>query len=280
MLEEGLKILSELDENFRYDSSKIRVESITTSSLAWDLLVEVYGKYQTQIEDKVAGSIEEMFGVDIPQEYEGLVTLLALGATYMVARYGYERVTRSKESNAPSIHIHGENNVVIQQIGAIVGVDEHQVEKALERSLPPARRRALIPKVADFLRPARKCPGESIEMRNAPDISSDVLQEFPNDADLEAVDDSENVELEFARLDLRGTDRDRHKQGWGAAIVGDDRFPKRLPMDLYPTVDPDKLANHRSVIANLVVECNRGADGALRPKRIHLLSFAPIDHLA
>lgn len=274
LLEEGISFLAELDPDFTLDKVTVRVDSLETGSLIWDLLIEVYGEYQTQIENKVIGSLEEMFGVDIPQEYEGIATLAALAVTYVVARYAYDRVMRSKGNNdsvAPVIT--GDNNVVIQQISSVVGQDPYFIEKALERSLPPSKRKKLIPKVADFLRPAKKDKSAKIELANAPDIEPEALAEFPNDADLESVDDSRVIDIESASIDIRGTDRDKINTGWGAVILGDDRFPKRLPMDLYPTVDPEELAKHQNVTANLAVECERRPDNTLRPKRIHLLSF-------
>lgn len=100
--------------------------------------------------------------------------------------------------------------------------------------------------------------------------------ELPSDANLELVDDSSNIDVEGARLDIRGTDRDKLKQGWHGQIVGDPRFPRRMPMSLYPTVDPNALADYRTVRADLIVECEHDSTHALRPKRIHLLSFEPI----
>lgn len=242
--------------------------------MIWDLLVEVYGKYQTQIEEKVVGSLEEMFGVDIPEQYEGVVTLAALAVTYVVARYAYDRVARSKgEKSSAAPTITGDNNIVIQQISSVVGQDPQFIEKALERSLPPSKRKKLIPKVADFLRPAKKDKSAKVELENAPDIEADALAEFPSDADLKNVDDSTIIDVEGAKIDIRGTDRDKINTGWGAVIIGDERFPKRLPMDLYPTVNPEDLAQHQEVIANLAVECERRPDNSLKPKRIHLLSF-------
>lgn len=274
LVEEGIKFLTDLDPDFSLDKVTIRVESLGTGSLFWDLLIEVYGEYQTKIEEKVVGSLEEMFGVDIPQEYEGIVTLAALAVTYMVARYAYDRVARSKGENSSAAPvITGDNNIVIQQISSVVGQDPQFIEKALERTLPPLRRKQLIPKVADFLRPAKKDRSAKIQLSNAPDIGPDTLAEFPSDAELAAVDDSTVIDVEGATIDIRGTDRDKINTGWGAVVVGDERFPKRLPMDLYPTVDPDHLAQYQEVKANLAIECERKADNSLKPKRIHLLSF-------
>ena len=98
-------------------------------------MIEVYGKYQTSIEDRVTGSLEEMFGIDIPAEYEGIVTLATLAVTYVVARYAYDRVTRARgKTSAAAPIITGDNNIVIQQISSIVGQDPLFIEKALERS--------------------------------------------------------------------------------------------------------------------------------------------------
>lgn len=274
LLEEGVNFLSELDPDFTLDKVTVRVETLETGSLLWDLMVEVYGSYQTQIEESVTGGLEEMFGLDIPAEYEGIVTLAALAVTYMVARYAYDRVARSKgEKSSAAPIITGDNNIVIQQISSVVGQDPQFIEKALERTLPPSKRKKLIPAVADFLRPAKKDKTAKIEFKNAPQISKETLSEFPNDADLRAVDDSKIIDVEGARIDIRGTDRDKINTGWGAVVVGDERFPKRLPMDLYPTVNPEELAQYQEVTANLAVECERRANDTLRPKRIHLLSF-------
>lgn len=276
LLEAGVSLLAELDQNFRLEKVTIRVESLATGSLFWDLLIEIYGEYQADIEDRVIGEIENMFGMDVPSEYEGLVTLGALAVTYVVARYAYDRVARSKgEKSGAAPNIVGNNNVVIQQIANASGHDEQLVERALDRTLPPSKRQALIPKVADFLRPAKKDPSSSIELKGAPNIMPETLSEFPSDADLKNVDDTTNVPLEGQTIDIRGTDRDKNNTGWGAVIVDNEQFPKRLPMDLYPTVDRERLAQYRIVKADLIVECDRRPDGCLRPKRIHLLSFEP-----
>ncbi len=274
LIQEGVNFLSELDQNFSLDKITIRVDSLETGSLVWDLVIEIYGEYQADIENKVIGSLEQMFGMDIPEQYEGFVTLGALAVTYVVAKYAYDRVARSKGKGPNAApHITGDNNVVIQQISSMIGQDNATIEKALERSLPPAKRKQLIPKVADFLRPSKKDKSAKIEIANAPDINSQALAEFPCDAELKAVDDSTTIDVADAKIDIRGTDRDKINSGWGAVIIGDERFPKRLPMDLYPTVDPEELARHQQVIANLLIECERRADKSLKPKRIHLISF-------
>ena len=119
----------------------------------------------------------------------------------------------------------------------------------------------------------QKDKNAKIELENAPSIGPKALAEFPSDADLKGVDDSRIIDVEGALIDIRGTDRDKNNSGWGAVILNDERFPKRLPMDLYPTINPEGLAKYQQVTANLAVECERRPDDSLKPKRIHLLSF-------
>lgn len=276
LLTSGVHVIGRIDEDFKVEDVKIYVKRLETNTLFWDILVEVHGLYQERIASEVVGGVEEMFGVDIPADYEPLVSLAALAVTYMVARYAYERVAKGKGPDTPPpVHIHSENSVIIQNIADIVHQSPEAVADAIERAVPPVKRRALIPKVADFLRPSRKEPGEQIEVDGAPPISPEALREFPSDAELASVEDSTLVDVERAWVEIRSTDRDKTKSGWGAIIRDDGRFPKRLPMDLYPTVKAEKLAAFHFVRADVVVECDRLADGTLKPKRIHLLSFDP-----
>lgn len=184
LLKAGAASLAEIEGEIEIDDLKIIVEKIETDSLFWDLLVELNAKYQDSITPVVVEGVERMFGVDVPEDMEPLLSLLALAVTYMVARYAYERVLRSKGGGAPSVHITGEGNVVIQNIAQIVHQSPEVVEAALERAIPPGRRRNLISKVADFLRPSRRQSGERIEIVGAPPISPEALREFPSDAAL------------------------------------------------------------------------------------------------
>lgn len=269
--------LTQLDESITVQDIQFVVERIEAGSLAWDILVEVEALYQRQISEVVVEGIEEMFGVDVPAEYEALISLLSVAVVYMVARYAYERVARSSGTSQPAIHISGENNVVVQTVAQVVNQTPEAVAAALDRAVTPTRRRQLVSRVADFLRPARQEAGSIIEIAGAPTIPAEAIREFPGDAALEAVDDSSMLDVEGAIIEIRAMDRDRSKTGWSARIWRDDRFPKRLPMDLYPTVNAEALASHHFVNANLIVEGERTPDGNFRPRRIHLISYEPAD---
>lgn len=269
----GIEFLQELDQDLHVDQIKLSIEELKSGSLSWDVLIEIYGKYQTQIQDSTVGTLEKMTGIDVPETWEPLATLAILAVTYGVARFGYERLVKSGARTSPSVHISGENNVVIQNIGEIVNQPPEVIEAALNRSLPPSKRRKLLSKVSDYLKPAKNERGSEIQIDGAPNISKDAVAEFPSDVELKSIDDSKNIDLENAKIEIRALNRDSSKTGWQAVVQNDERFPKKLPMDLYPTVNAEQLADLHFVTADLLVECDKKSDGTLTPKRLHLLSY-------
>ena len=276
LLEEGAALLDKIIPGMEITATEIRVARVATGSpLITDFLVLLYGEYQKQIEEQVAGQFEKMFGIDIPQEYNGLVTLGTLAATYFVSRWAYDTIRGKHKAAPPSIYIEGDYNTVINTLSGKLNVSAHSIDDALQKQLPLNRRRQLVTSVAKFLRPRKDGMIAPIKVEGAPDITGETIAEFPSDIELQQLDDTRNIDVVGATIDIRAVDRDRTKTGWAAKISGDRRFKRRLPMDLFPTVDHDELAKYERVIADVIVQGERRADGTFAPKRIHLISFRP-----
>lgn len=272
LIEEGATAISHL-AGIELNKVEIRVQQVRAGSLLNEFAVEIYGAYQTEISKTIVGGYEHMFGTDIPEAWEPLVTLGTLAVTYFVARFAYEAVRGRRGDKAPSTHIEGDYNVVINAIASKLHISAEQVENELQGQLPIAKRRSLVRSVTNFLNPARKNRGTGIRVAGAPDIGPATISEYPTDSELAEVDDRRNLDLPGVTLDIRATDKDRRKDGWFARIVGDSRFKKRLPMNLYPTIDAERLAHLDSVTGNVILEGERQENGSFRPKRIHLLDF-------
>jgi hypothetical protein len=151
------------------------------------------------------------------------------------------------------------------------------VDNIFARVVHPSKFRQLVKPVADFLRPAKRQPGSKIDGPGV-EMSAEAISEFPSDADIGQLTQTEIVPMPDSIIDIRALDRDRSKTGWAARVVSSpDMEDRRLPMDLYPTVDSVALAEHTQVRADLVVEMLRNAKGDLVPRRLHLLSFRPIE---
>lgn len=97
-------------------------------------------------------------------------------------------------------------------------------------------------------------------------LDADTIAEYPAEYDLADLGDTSILNLPGARIEIRALDRDSLKTGWKAKIIGNDAFPQKLPMDLYPTIDAESLADHRVVVGDLAVEFTSDKDGSIRPK--------------
>lgn len=274
LLQEGVVVLARAAPDSDLRLITIQVNSIASGSLLVDLSLELYHAYQTSIDDEVIKGIEGLTGLEIPAQYESLVSLAAIGVAFYIARWAYKRVANNKDrSHQRPVHIETTYNQVVTVIAERLQLDSAAVDRAFASELTPKKERQLLGRVTDFLRPAKQDPGSEIEVAGFGTITSETIAEYPSDADLVGLEDTTVLDLPGARIEIRATDRDSLRTGWKAKILDNDDFPSKLPMDLYPTVDAEKLADHKVVTADLSIEFARESGGTLRPKRIHLLRF-------
>jgi hypothetical protein len=272
LIEEGASVVCALS-GIDLERVDIRVSKVVSGSLTNEFWVQLYGSYQAELEEKIIGGYEHMLGVDIPEGWEPIVTLGSLAVTYWVAKFAYDSVRNRKKDRPASTHIEGDYNVVINTIASKMHISPEKVEGVLEGQLPSSKRRALIRSVTNFLNPARRESGTKIKVDGAEDIGPQTIREYPSDAELAEIDDRKNLDLPGAIIEIRATDKDRSKTGWAAKIVGDRRFKRRMSMDLYPTIDAEKLAKLDKVRGDLILEGDKQDDGSFKAKRIHLLNF-------
>jgi len=276
LIQQAVQVLEGLDPNYDPQKLVIRVISVQQGSLLWDILVEIWGVYQKDLIEGVTGSIEDATGLDIPDAYEPLVAIAVMAVVYWGLRYAYDRVSKRKEKASglkqePAIHIEGNYNTVIQLVAERIEAEPQRVERVLDETLMSDRTKVAKAAV-DFVRPARR-RGTSIKVANAPEVTAEVLGEVPSETDLNRTADQVFTSLEDATIQIRGTDRDSLHAGWRGLIEGDDRFPKRLPIHLSPTINPEELANIPRIQAAATVEGEQFFDGSYVPRRIHLHAY-------
>jgi hypothetical protein len=274
LLQAGVEVLARAAPDSDLRLVDIRVATILSGSLFVDLALEVYHAYQTSIDDTVVRGIEALTGTDIPREYESLVSLAAIGVAAFVARWAYQAVVKKKKDRPlQPIYITATYNKAVTILAEQLRLDPNIIQRAFEDEITPKKKRQLVGRVTDFLRPAKVDPGSAIEVGGFGEIGAEVIAEYPSEADLVGLEDTTILDLPGARIEIRATDRDSLKSGWKAKILDNENFPSKLPMDLYPTVDAERLADHKIVRADLAIEFAREKGGMLRPKRIHLLRF-------
>lgn len=273
LIEEAVKVLQKTSPDMVITDVQITVVQVVAGSLITELLVKLYGSYQTTIEEAVTSGVEQMFGVELPEEYQALVTFAVLAVVYFVARYAYDAVKSKKEKKPASIHIEGSYNTVVNILADRIEVPVSQIEDALNSTVPASRKRGLIKQVTKFLRPNSDGRSGPVDVRGVGEIPPGVLDEYPNDSELAEIDESKNIDLPDVVLDIRAIDRDKSSTGWAAVLVGNKQFKKRLPMELYPTVNGEELAKLQTVRADTIISGDRRPDGSFKAKKIHLIKI-------
>jgi hypothetical protein len=74
--------------------------------------------------------------------------------------------------------------------------------------------------------------------------------------------------------EVRATDRDRSERGWAARLPEVDGVRRRLPMQLYPGILPETVADRERFRGDVALELQRTESGDLIPKVIHLMRAA------
>lgn len=183
LLPKALTALTLLALGAEINVVEISVEEIRAGSLLIDLLLELYGIYQKDIDRPVIEGVEALIGVDVPKQYEALITLALFGVVYYISRWAYEAVQKKKHRTSESPHIVGDYNQVITIIANKLSLSSDAVDAAIGAAVQPSRAGQLLHAVAAFIRPARSKPGTTIEGGGFK-MSPDAISDFPSDADL------------------------------------------------------------------------------------------------
>ncbi len=273
LIEQGVNVLTRTVPGMDVTDVTIRVVQVSAGSFTTEFVVQLYSSYQDNIEDAVTKGVEGLFGVDIPEDMEPLVTLAALAVTYFVARFAYDAIRSRKKDRSASTHIEGDYNTVLNIMADKLNISQSAIEDALQDTVTPPKRRSLIGSVTRFFRPEHSGKNGPINVKGFGDIKRETIGEYPTDAELSEIDETRNIDIPEATIDIRATDRDRFKKGWAAVLVGHSEFKKRMPMDIYPTVDVENLSHYDTIVGDVIVEGETSPQGKFRPKIIHLIKF-------
>lgn len=252
----------------------IRLNRIQRSSLDEAFFVALLVVYQKDLEREVPAVLEALTGYHISDRFDTLVTVLMMIVLFYGAKalVGRKKKGESESKAAPSIEGNYNNYISIAADQRNIG--EQSLREIVERSVPSAKRPAIMRAAIDLFRPAKRNGDSEIVPRGLDPISADDVADFPSDVALaDFAEDTVPISFENAQLHLRATDRDKHDSGWAGTLETKHLTTKRLPVKLYPTVNPDKLANIASAQVEAILESKIKEDGGLKPYRIHVLKL-------
>jgi len=274
--EEMLRLVGSVLENC-FDGlvvQKIDVKfksSTTNSPLKESLIVSIFTTWQSDINKVIPPMWGSITGVEIPDKYASVVTVL----TIVIAIYGidwaYKKFKGKKDSDADgaSTSIHGNENTILQIAGDVIGAKPEDLAAAIERAIKPAQRDSVARKALEFIRPAKREPGATISGGGAV-ISAEAIAAAPTDLDIESLDEEEpNEPIQRQVVAIHATDIDRSKSGWAGHLPG--RWNKRLRMQIYPGIDNKSIFGKTQIIADIILVSKPNKHGDMVPYLFHVL---------
>jgi hypothetical protein len=225
------------------------------------------------IEDMPGDILQALFGVDVPDRYDDIVSILIL----LIGVWGVERVVKKikqskkdgekRKTEEEERFLAAERRRLTKEAANRASVTEETMEEALNETLG-RRQRSVERAGMDFMAPARRHKATSISLPQGTAIGEEAIQAVPSDVDLAQYEPAtDTVEMENVLVTFRAHDRDRAKH-WAATIsaISPDRKPLHLAMD----IKAESLFVRDSVRADVLVTYVRDADGEYVPSLYYL----------
>lgn len=264
LVRDALAVLEAVFPNLSFEKPEVSVREISQASpLKTTLIATAMAVYAPALGEDVPDILNTLFGVDVPDGYDSIVSVLVL----LIAIYGVDWLwkkisTEIKERK----ELRAERDRLLKQAADQAAVTQDHLEEAIERVLEK-RKRSVMKAGADFFEPAKRHKARSVTASGA-QVGQAALSEMPSDVDLAQYEPPTEVrEIERARVRFRAHDLDRNK-AWAATI--EEVSPNRRPLHLAPDVRPEQLFERSEVIADVLVTSELDAEGEYAPSFYYL----------
>lgn len=207
-------------------------------------------------EDMPADILQTVFGLDVPDSYDGFVTLLILVVGLWGAEKVIQRLKRAKESYEQAALEKRENALaeerrrLTEEAAQKASIPEDQLVEALAKVL--AKRPVSVGKQAmDFLGPARRHRATAVRLPGGTSIGEETVQALPSDLEMASYQPStDTVPYEGVTVKFHAHDKDNPKR-WAATIA--EVAEGRKALHLAPDIDAEALFTREKVKADVLV---------------------------
>lgn len=263
-------ILQKSLDGFSIEKIEISLVEAKEGSLLSEFAVQIWNQYQTDIQHKVIGAIESMTGVKIPEEYQALVTLLILLVVFYGAVWLYKKINPTKEGT----HIRGDYNTILNITAKSLNVTPEKLEEIVKDATKGPNKKSVAKAAQRFFKPAQRNGIGKIKVGNYGEISRETVREVPTDADIEMAEEEPTMTpIQNVSIRIRAMDLDRRDHGWYGIIGIEEYADTRLPITLYPNINPAVLEGKTSITANIFVESEKNDNDEYIAKRIHVIEL-------
>ena len=260
-IKEAFAVLEVCQPGLEISNLRIRLSEVAQRSPLKEIITAavVFG-FQEDLEEEVPEFIKALTGIDIPDKYDAMITVVVVAVSLWGILSLIERVTKEKKAPATEAAYNRVTNVA----GDLIQVNGDIVRGAITERLSGKRKRATIKGARDLLMPAKKHNARSIETGAGLSVEKDVIDEMPSEIDEQLFEPNmEEYDLPNARVSLRAHDLDRAKAGWAGVIS--DISDKRVKIQIDPSVPSENLFTKEEVLADVRVYRMENDDGEMEP---------------
>lgn len=265
VINETVAMLPRMIDGLTIQSFEIKVREIAQESPLRELfLVSLIIGFQQDLERHVPDHISALTGIEIPDNMDSIVTILAM----IIVFYGIGALKDLVTGNGQDGESARQLNNLVAALSADTGKTEKQIRNELaEKFSEPSKIKKLANATTRFLLPSKRQGGVAVEV-NEQTIATDVMREVPADYVVEHEEDSPTSRsFTGVRLELHAQDRDHTGKGWAAIVRGVSE--KRLRLKLMDEVSATDLWGNDAVEGDItVIYAKVGAD--MVPTEIHL----------
>jgi hypothetical protein len=264
LVRESLAVLEQVFPDLAFEKPTVSVREVSQASpLRTVLLTTVVAVYGPALGEDVPDILNTLFGVDVPDGYDSIVSVLVL----LIGIYGVDLLWKKLSKKVGEYRaLRDERDRLLKEAANQASVTEEHLEEAIERVISK-RKRSVMKAGADFYEPARRHKARSVSVDGA-EVRQEAIEAMPSDIDLAQYEPPTEVEeLEGVVVHFRAHDLDRNK-AWAATI--EEVYPNRRPLHLAPDVRPEQLFERSEVIADVLVTSSLDADGEYVPTLYYL----------
>lgn len=225
--------------------------------------------YQEELSKEVPDLIRSLTGVDVPDKYDTLLTVVVLILSFYGADYLYRRFVSDKRPAA----ISDNRDKLLYVAGDYFNVTQDHIRETIEETTKGVKKLSLAKATKRLFVPAKREVDAYIETDGGIIIPRTLINEVPSDIDIENEEDTTISEAyQNVKIELRAEDADRNKQGWAGVIV--DIHDKRLRMEVYPTIDPAKIFGKKRIEGDIILVSKKQPNGTYKPSMFHLVKLS------
>jgi len=221
--------------------------------------------FQDDLEHEVPEIVTNLTGVQIPDQYDSLVTVFVMIAAIYGASFIYEKFKKGHAAKS----IPNDYDKLINVAGDYINVPADEVRNAVEQTLGKSKKQAIARASKDFFLAAKRNGARAIKSSAGFEISKGTIEEFPSDVDMEGFEpESEEYLLEGVVVEFHAHDRDVKTRGWAAVVP--DVSERRTRLHIDPTIETEGLFVRSSVKGDVLVFSVQRDNGEYEPKLYYL----------